>query len=149
MKENLPRRKNIRLKYYDNSEEGMYFITICTRNRIKLFGEIETKEIKLTKVGKIVEKSIINLEKIYNNITIDEYIVMPNHIHIIIIINEKNNLTISRIINQYKGRITKTIGYPIWQKLFYEHIIRNESEYYKIKQYIQNNIVNWKNDCNF
>ena len=149
MKENLPRRKNIRLKYYDYSEEGMYFITICTRNRIKLFGEIETKEIKLTKVGKIVEKSIINLEKIYNNITIDEYIVMPNHIHIIIIINEKNNLTISRIINQYKGRITKTIGYPIWQKLFYEHIIRNESEYYKIKQYIQNNIVNWKNDCNF
>ena len=80
MKENLPRRKNIRLKYYDYSEEGMYFITICTRNRIKLFGEIETKEIKLTKVGKIVEKSIINLEKIYNNITIDEYIVMPNHI---------------------------------------------------------------------
>ena len=149
MKENLPRRKNIRLKYYDYSEEGMYFITICTRNRIKLFGEIETKEIKLTKVGKIVEKSIINLEKIYNNITIDEYIVMPNHIHIIIIINEKNNLTISRIINQYKGRITKTIGYPIWQKLFYEHIIRNKSEYYKIKQYIQNNIVNWKNDCNF
>ena len=149
MKENLPRRKNIRLKYYDYSEEGMYFITICTRNRIKLFGEIETKEIKLTKVGKIVEKSIINLEKIYNNITIDEYIVMPNHIHIIIIINEKNNLTISRIINQYKGRITKTIGYPIWQKLFYEHIIRNESEYYKIKQYIQNNIVNWKNACNF
>lgn len=144
-----PRRKDIRLKNYNYAKEGMYFITICTRNRIKLFGEIETKEIKLTKVGKIVEKSIINLEKIYNNITIDEYIVMPNHIHIIIIINEKNNLTISRIINQYKGRITKTIGYPIWQKLFYEHIIRNESEYYKIKQYIQNNIVNWKNDCNF
>lgn len=118
MKENLPRRKNIRLKYYDYSEEGMYFITICTRNRIKLFGEIETKEIKLTKVGKIVEKSIINLEKIYNNITIDEYIVMPNHIHIIIIINEKNNLTISRIINQYKGRITKTIGYRFGKSCF-------------------------------
>ena len=83
------------------------------------------------------------------NITIDEYVVMTNHIHIIIIINEKNDLTISRIINQYKGGITKKIGYPIWQKLFYEHIIRNENEYYKIKQYIQSNIANWKEDCNF
>ena len=103
----------------------------------------------MTKVGTIVEKSIRNLERIYSNITIDEYVVMPNHIHIIIIINEKNDLTISRIINQYKGGITKKIGYPIWQKLFYEHIIRNENEYYKIKQYIQSNIANRKEDCNF
>ena len=56
------------------------------------------------------------------NITIDEYVVMTNHIHIIIIINEKNDLTISRIINQYNGGIAKKIGYLIWQKLFYEHI---------------------------
>ena len=150
MKENLPKRKNIRLRYYDYSEEGLYFITICTKNREQLLGEItEANQIKLTKVGTIVEKSIRNLERIYSNITIDEYVVMPNHIHIIIIINEKNDLTISRIINQYKGGITKKIGYSIWQKLFYEHIIRNENEYYKIKQYIQSNIATWKEDCNF
>ena len=150
MKENLPKRKNIRLRYYDYSEEGLYFITICKKNREQLLGKItEENQIKLTKVGTIVEKSIRNLERIYSNITIDEYVVMPNHIHIIIIINEKNDLTISRIINQYKGGITKKIGYPIWQKLFYEHIIRNENEYYKIKQYIQSNIANWKEDCNF
>ena len=150
MKENLPKRKNIRLRYYDYSEEGLYFITICTKNREQLLGKItEENQIKLTKVGTIVEKSIRNLERIYSNITIDEYVVMPNHIHIIIIINEKNDLTISRIINQYKGGITKKIGYPIWQKLFYEHIIRNANEYYKIKQDIQSNIANWKEDCNF
>ena len=149
MKENLPKRKNIRLKEYDYSNEGMYFITICTKNRIKLFGEIiETNQMKLTEIGKTVEKSIKILEQIYHNITIDEYVVMPNHIHMIIIINEKNDLTISRIINQYKGRITKKIGCSIWQKLFYEHIIRNEKEYIQIKEYIQNNIANWKEDCN-
>ena len=126
MKENLPKRKNIRLRYYDYSEEGLYFITICTKNREQLLGKItEENQIKLTKVGTIVEKSIRNLERIYSNITIDEYVVMPNHIHIIIIINEKNDLTISRIINQYKGGITKKIGYPIYQKFFYEHIIIN------------------------
>ena len=119
MKENLPKRKNIRLRYYDYSEEGLYFITICTKNREQLLGKItEENQIKLTKVGTIVEKSIRNLERIYSNITIDEYVVMPNHIHIIIIINEKNDLTISRIINQYKGGITKKIGYPIWKNCF-------------------------------
>ena len=150
MEQNLPKRKTIRLKEYDYSNEGMYFITICTKSRIKLFGEIiEANKIKLTNIGKTVEKSIKFLEQIYHNITIDEYIVMPNHIHMIIIINEKNDLTISRIINQYKGGITKNIGYSIWQKSFYEHIIRNEKEHLKIKEYIQNNIENWKEDCNF
>ena len=71
MKENLPKRENIRLRYYDYSEEGLYFITICTKNREQLLGEItEANQIKLTKVGTIVEKSIRNLERIYSNITI-------------------------------------------------------------------------------
>lgn len=146
----MPQRKNIRLKHYDYSKEGIYFITICTENRRQTFGKIiESGKMQLTNIGKVVEKSIINLEQIYKNITVDEYTVMPNHIHIIIIINEKNGLTISRIINQYKGKITKEIGFKIWQKSFYEHIIRNENEYYKIKEYIQDNVMNWTEDCNF
>lgn len=150
MKGNQHRRKNIRLRDYDYSEEGMYFITICIKSRIQLLGKIiEKRKIELTDIGKMVEESIKNLEQIYINIRIDEYVVMPNHIHIIIIINKKSDLTISRIINQYKGGISKKIGYSIWQKLFYEHIIRNEKEYYKIKQYIQNNIANWKEDSYF
>jgi len=71
---------------------------------------------------------------------------MPNHIHIIIVIKDKETVTISRIIKQYKMYVSKKIGYSIWQKSFYEHIIRNEKEYYKIKEYIKNNIVNWKKD---
>lgn len=83
---------------------------------------------------------------IYKNIDIDEYIIMPNHIHIILIINEKQKVTISQMIQQLKGIISKELKQSIWQKLFYEHIIRCEKEYLQIKQYIQNNPYNWEDD---
>lgn len=89
------------------------------------------------------------MEEKYNNIKVDEYVIMTNHIHLIIEIENGRAMlapTISQIIQQYKGVVTKELHYSIWQKLFYEHIIRNEKEYYLIKQYIQNNIVNWKKD---
>lgn len=150
MKENLPKRKNIRLKYYDYSKEGMYFITICVKDRIELLGQIKRlNQIELSKEGKIVYTSLNNLKQTYTNIEIDEYVIMPNHIHLIIIIHEKNNLTISRMIQQLKWGITRKIGTSIWQKSFYEHIIRNEKEHLKIKEYIQNNIINWKEDKYF
>ena len=79
--------------------------------------------------GVIVEENIKMIEEIYSNIKIDEYLVMPNHIHIILLINKKRDTTISRVIKQYKESITK------FQKLFYEHIIRNEKEYLKINIY--------------
>lgn len=77
---------------------------------------------------------------------LDEYIIMPNHIHMILAINKQYNNSISKIIQQFKGKITKEIGYSIWQKLFYEHVIRNEKEYLKIKEYIINNPQNWDTD---
>lgn len=71
---------------------------------------------------------------------------MPNHIHMLIEINKQYKNSISTIIQQLKGKVTKEIGYSIWQKLFYEHIIRNEKEYLKIKEYIINNPINWNDD---
>ena len=159
MKENIPTRKNIRLKEYDYSERGYYFITICTKNRECILSKIEIQNVgsdislpiilELTKEGKIVEKYIQQIEKIYSNILIDEYVIMPNHIHMILIINNQKNNTISKIVQQLKGIITKEIGNSIWQKLFYERIIRNEQEYLMIKEYIQNNPLNWENDRYF
>ena len=67
----------------------------------------------------------------------------------ILIIHKKEKITLSNIIQQFKGMVTKEIGYGMWQKLFHEHIIRNEKQYYIIKQYIQNNIVNWEDDMYF
>ncbi len=147
MQKNLPRRKHTRLNYYDYSKEGYYFITICIKNRLELLGNIENSNcIKLTKEGEIVHKYIREIEQIYEKIKIDEYVIMPNHIHMIIIIKENERITISKLIQQYKGRVTKELGYSIWQKLFYEHIIRTEKDYYVIKEYIINNILNWKKD---
>jgi len=149
MEHKLPQRKNIRLKDYDYSSNGLYFITMCTKNRIQILGTIIDDNIALTKTGNIVKKYTNIIESKFDNIIIDEYIIMPNHIHIIIEIKETRNITITRIIKQYKGCITKELGYSIWQKSYYEHIIRNEKEYYKIKEYIRNNIINWNKDKYF
>jgi len=150
MKGNLTKRKNIRLKDYDYSNEGIYFITICIKERKELLGQIKKEEnIELSKEGKIVGEAIHKLKEAYSNIEIDEYVIMPNHIHLIIIINGKNKITISRIIQQFKWGITRKLGFSIFQKLFYEHIIRNEKEYCEIKEYIQNNIINWGKDKYF
>ncbi len=151
MKDNLPQRKNIRLKYYDYSLEGYYFITICTKNRECILSTIKLNNNKnynmaLTPIGEKVDQYLNKVRNIYLNISIDEYIVMPNHIHIILIIHKKEKNSISKIIQQFKGMVTKDLGYSIWQKLFHEHIIRNEKEYLKIKQYIINNPYNWEND---
>lgn len=147
MKSVLSKRKRLRLNDYDYSQEGFYFITICLKNRIKLLGKIKNiNYIELTREGKIVEEYIENIERIYKNTIVDEYIIMPNHLHMILIIKNKDKVTISRMIKQYKMYVSKRIGYSIWQKSFYEHIIKNEKEYLIIKEYIRNNIINWKQD---
>ena len=149
MKNNLPQRKPIRLKEYDYRAQGCYFITICIKNRLPLLGSIKGLKLEISKEGIIVDKYISSFSEIYNNVELDEYVIMPNHIHMILTINKKGDTSVSKVIQQFKGMATKEIGYSIWQKLFYEHIIRNEKEYYVIKQYIQNNIINWKNDTYF
>lgn len=149
MKENLPSRKRIRLQYYDYSEENMYFITICIKDRLEILGKIIEENIKLTKEGNIVKENINRIQKIYKNVIIDEYVIMPNHIHILLLINYKSNATISKIIKHFKTNITREIEYSIWQKSFYEHVIRNEREYLQIKEYIKNNVINWRKDKYF
>ena len=149
MKENLPVRKKIRLQDYDYSEENMYFITICVKNRLQILGKIIEDNIKLIKQGNVVKQNINKLEQIYKNIIIDEYIIMPNHIHILILVNYKDSATISKIIKHLKTNISREIEYSVWQKSFYEHIIRNEKEYLKTKEYIKSNVINWRKDKYF
>lgn len=139
------KRKNPRLKEYNYALGGYYFITICTENKNHYFGEIVEK-MQLNEIGKLAQGNIEKLEAIYNTIKIDKFVVMPNYIHIILIIDKETNLTISRIIKQYKEWITKTIKKSIWQKSFYDHIIRNEKDYYRIWKYIEENELKWSLD---
>jgi putative transposase len=160
----LPIRKNIRLKDYDYSQNGAYFITICTNKRHEMLGKIcrgdyqspaSGAKISLSEYGLIAEKSINKIVDCYLYVFVDKYVVMPNHIHIILLV--QNGIakdgrliiapTISTVIQQLKRYVSKQIGFSIWQKSFHDHIIRNEEEYLKICEYIDTNPQKWQDDC--
>ena len=146
-----PTRKPNRLVGYDYSSTGAYFITVCTKDRKKIFWESEgatigrPNEIVLSKYGLIVEEAILNISKHYPAVTVDKYIVMPDHIHLLLQIHNDNDgrpmvaPTISNVVKQMKGYVSKQIGFPVWQKLFDDHVIRNQNDYNEIWQYIDNN----------
>jgi len=182
------RVESARLKNWDYSSPGLYFITICTKNRKLLFGNIKGEyfgklikdaKMELSNIGKIAEKYWQEIPKHFNNAELDEYIIMPNHVHgIIQIINNdypgrdvalqrlyRGNhpnmskisplpKSLSTIIRSYKSIVTKIINEKyklnniIWQSRFYDHIIRNEKELYRIRKYINNNSYRWEFDRN-
>jgi REP element-mobilizing transposase RayT len=155
MKES-PTRKPNRLKNYDYSQSGYYFITICVEDRHELLWRpyvgARIARPTLSDIGEIVKNAIENIPHIYESVTVDKYVIMPNHIHLILIIEDDPGRamrapTISTVINQMKGYVSKQIGYSIWQKLFYDHVIRNEAEHMYIWQYIDENPINWQDDC--
>ena len=152
----LPKRKPNRLDY---SQPNAYFITICTKNKEMLFWEnvgasiARPEDVRLSKYGKIVVEAIEKISKIYPVITVDNYVVMPNHIHLLLQIHSDSSgramlaPTISIVIQQMKGYATKKIGRSIWQKLFHDHVIRDEKGYLKIWNYIEGNPSKWEEDC--
>lgn len=152
----IPKRKPNRLPNFDYSTPGAYFITICTKDRQNLFWLDVGASIarpQLTTWGKITADSICDIPKHYHAISVDHYVVMPNHIHLLLQINTDTDgrpmvaPTISRVIQQLKGIVTKQIGQPIWQKLYHDHVIRGEKDYLKIWEYIENNPLKWEEDC--
>ena len=155
----LPKRQPPRLPNFDYSTPGAYFITICTHEKKCILGHIVGASIArppmvcLSKYGTVVEKAIRAIPIHYPAITVDHYVIMPNHIHMLLQIHTDDNgramlaPTISVVIQQFKGVVTKQIGHSIWQKLFHDHIIRGERDYLKIWEYIDGNPARWKEDC--
>ena len=139
-------RKNPRLTNYNYTDGGYYFITICTKDKIHYFGEILNEKMQFSEIGKIAFDNIKRLNDMYKTIKIDKFVIMPNHIHLILIIDKQSNISVSNIIKKYKEWITKNIGKGIWQKSFYDHIIRNEKDYLRIWEYIDENILKWSLD---
>lgn len=154
--EELQKRKKNRLKDYDYSQNGAYFITVCVKDKRNLLWTdvgATCGRPQLTDIALKVDKEINKISAVYENVVIDKYVIMPNHIHIIILLNGTKNgrtefaPTISRIIKQFKGSISKQIGYSIWQQSFYDHIIRDEEDYLKIWRYTETNPLKWREDC--
>jgi len=156
MKNDLPERKTIRLADYDYSQAGYYYVTICVKDKHEMLGRIEANvgancvRPRLSEYGTIVDNEILVLDNVYNSVRIIKYVVMPNHIHMIIAIDIDGRTqfapTVSRIIKQFKGSITKQIGFSIWQKSFHDRIIRDEADYKRIWQYIDENPARWDED---
>ena len=157
----LPKRKPTRLKNFDYSKNGYYFVTICTHKKHKILCNIvgaihESPEIKLNSIGIIVDKYINQLNTRFL-LKIDKYVIMPNHIHSIIIIkNETAGAspcpTLSDIVCTFKSITTHKchlLNYKlkIWQTSFHDHITRDENDYLKIWNYIDTNPQKWREDC--
>ena len=106
-----------------------------------------------TEIGNIIENEIAILSSSYHGVSVDCFVIMPNHIHMIICINWADGgrqdaaPTISQMINQWKRAISIKVGRSVWQKSFHDHVIRNENEYIKIAEYIENNPIRWEEDC--
>ena len=157
----LPQRKWPRLKGYDYSQSGLYFVTICTHNKEMLLGDIVgaaigRPHVALTLLGEFVEEGIAHISKRYTQVECKHHVVMPNHIHLIVSIQGVDACgrpmaapTLSRVLNQFKGYVSKQAGFSLWQKGFYEHIIRNEQSYLEICQYIEENPSRWAEDSYF
>ena len=155
----LQKRKQNRLKNYDYSKPNAYFITICTENRRNMFWEnvgasiARPEDVRLSEYGRMVEESIRDIPKYYHAITVDRFVVMPNHIHLLLQIHTDESgramlaPTVSTVIAQLKGAISKKIGHSIWQKLFHDHVIRNQKDYEMIWNYIEGNPMKWAEDC--
>jgi len=158
----MKNRRPNRLKHYDYSENGYYFVTICTYNRECFFGEIVEEEMVLNRCGEIVNEQWLWLDEQYPYVRLDEYCIMPNHFHGILIIDRSTvgngrDRSLQKIkplyelIGVFKTRSSKFIHRKglkdfKWQKSFYDHIIRNEVSLRKIRNYIQTNPVTWDND---
>ncbi len=156
-------RKPQRLKDYDYSRNNAYFLTVCTQNKKHILGSVSDGKMILSEFGKQVDKRILNIEKMYG-VNIENYVIMPNHIHILLLIDgigttqgsfptvsqimqELKSVTTLDYINGVKSGLFEPFENKIWQKSFHDHIIRNKNDYLKIWEYIENNPFKWDLDC--
>lgn len=177
------RVETTRLKNWDYGWNGSYFVTICTKDRYCFFGHVRDGKFIANHLGDLAHQYWMEMPDHYSFVELDEFTVMPNHVHGIVVINRTDGIdainrrdainrvstttttggggatgkhnpmlqeNLSRVMRWYKGRVSfecrKTNPEFGWQARFYDHIIRDESSYHKIKSYIRNNPRNWKND---
>ena len=156
-----PQRKHPRLKTYDYSQNGIYFITICTKNRENLLGQVRMDvsisdeadlgmgQICLSDIGQVCRRVLEDIPRHYRGVSLDCYIVMPDHIHLLLVLDdaartggqESGRPTIQKILHAFKRISSKQAGVPLWQDSFYEHVVRNEMDLKEIRQYIVRNPI--------
>ena len=168
-------RRSIRLRGYDYSQAASYYITVCTRDRECLFGNVVDRQMQLNEVGQIIQSVWNGLPQFYEGIELDAFIIMPNHVHGVIVIRphvgaihespvpsepsafarikDRRRMLLSKVIGRFKMVSAKWIndlrqsqGSTLWQRNYYEHIVRNEVALHRIRKYIVNNPAQWESD---
>lgn len=169
----IPRRRSIRLQVYDYSQAGAYFVTLCTQDATCLFGNIADGEMLLNEAGRVVEMCWKEIPNHFPHVQLDEFVIMPNHVHGILFIGDtpigraKNfsplpdpkflrrpagtSKTLGSVIRGFKIGVTKwlrqnTSIQDVWQRNYWEHIVRHDSELTGIREYIHNNPAQWELD---
>ena len=143
----FPKRKHPRMRSYDYSQPGYYFVTICTKEKMCIFG----KPGQLNQLGQLAQQGLAEIERHTQGIRVDKCVVMPNHIHAIIVLSGiATDLSVA--IGQYKSAVTRNIrkirsDMEVWQTSFHDHVIRSEEAYRRIWEYIDTNPMRWKDDC--
>ena len=158
-----PKRKPNRIPYFDYSTPGAYFVTICTQDKAPLLstvvggGALDAPDVRLSRYGEIAQKYILSGNRI-PGVTVDKYVIMPNHIHLILLVEENTtagtsrapsptNAVIPHFVSTLKRFCHRDFGKKIFQRSYHDHVIRNEASYQKIWQYIDNNPTLWQEDC--
>ena len=157
----LPKRKPNRLKDYDYSRNGMYFVTVCTQQMEKTLGGIVgdgSPVPKLSVAGQLVRQKIHQIPQRFPTVRAEKYVIMPNHLHIILCFDSGHGTgnpspTLGEVMGWFKYQVTKAVnqafntpGKKVFQRSFHDHVIRNEEDYLRILQYIDTNPLKWQED---
>lgn len=155
------RRRLLRLSHYDYSNVGAYFVTCCILGRRCILGDIVDDRMQLNASGRVVAECWAAIPMHFPYVAMDEFVVMPNHLHGIVVIEaeprarhasplQDGRATLGTIVGAFKSAVSKKLGLdvskPVWQRNYYEHVIRNESSLHKIREYIVNNPKQWALD---
>lgn len=158
--EESPQRKRLRLSGYDYANSGVYFITVCVKNRLRLFGRVESQVMKCSAAGQMVEYWWQEIAHKYAGIQIMDYVIMPNHVHGLLHLHDGTSTVPSipdalrwfksMTTNAYIQGVNRLGWFPfagsLWQRSYYDHIIRNETDYHRICEYILHNPSRWDED---
>lgn len=142
-------RKPNRLQSFDYSAPGVYFVTFCTKGKAKLFWNTNKFQDELSLAGSLVKQCILEIPTHYPCVQVESYAVMPNHVHLLLNIVEGNTASLSTIIGQLKQRVSRLLGFNTWQKSFYDHVVRDESDFQRVWTYTTYNHLKWDKDCFF
>lgn len=155
----MPERKQVRLKHFDYSSNGAYFVTICSKNKAHLFGRVvgagplAGPRTELSCLGAVVQRRILEIPQVYKGVLIDAYSVMPNHIHMVLRFECPEGpargpapTSLPKVISSLKSLSSRDAGTALWQRGYYEHVCRSYDDYIACAEYTQNNPAKWTDD---